>query len=424
MHRYDLVHVTDSVLLRDLTALVAQDRSTTANLLAHIAEVDARRLYAPAGYSSMHAYCVEELRLSEDAAFRRIRAARAARQFPALFEEVAEGRVHLAAVSLLAPHLTTENVEQLIQAATNRKKAEIEFWLAERFPGPEVRAVIRPIADRSAAATPGAEELVLERVGEETGSKAPQLVLGRVGRIVSAEDASPIQEPVSPPEPRFLIQLTVSKSTHDKLRYAQSLLSHAVSRRDVAQVLDRALDALIADLEKRKFGASRGCNRPRAARQRRSERSRYIPAPFRRAVWERDHGKCTFVNANGARCNTREYLEFDHVDPLARGGKTTIDGLRLRCRAHNQYEAERTFGAAFMAQKREEARARTQSQERIRDVVAGLRSLGCRAAEARRAAEHSESLRGAPLEDRMRAALAFLGSSARRRTIVGTVASG
>ena len=82
MHSYTLAHVRDDVLLRDLAALVAQDRATTASLLAHIAEVDVRRLYVPAGYPSMHAYCVEKLRLSEDAAYKRIQAARAARQFP------------------------------------------------------------------------------------------------------------------------------------------------------------------------------------------------------------------------------------------------------------------------------------------------------------------------------------------------------
>src|SRR5512144_1435993 len=120
MHEYLLSQVSDAVLLRDLAALVAKDRLTTASLLAHIAEVDARRLYAPAGYPSMHAFCLEELRLSEDAAYKRIQAARAARRFPALFAAVAEGRVHLAAVCLLAPHLTEENAEELIQAATHR----------------------------------------------------------------------------------------------------------------------------------------------------------------------------------------------------------------------------------------------------------------------------------------------------------------
>jgi hypothetical protein len=125
MHDYALAHLSDEALLRDLAALVARDRLTTAALLAHIAEVDVRRLYAPAGYPSMHAYCVEELRLSEDAAFRRIRAARAARQFPVLLAAVADGRLNLAAVCLLAPHLTPENVEELIEAATHRRKFEV-----------------------------------------------------------------------------------------------------------------------------------------------------------------------------------------------------------------------------------------------------------------------------------------------------------
>ncbi len=134
MHEYTLSKLSDEALLRDLAALIARDRLTTARILAHIAEVDARRLYAPAGYPSMHAFCVGELRLSEDAAFKRIQAARAARRFPALFETVAEGRLHLAAVCLLAPHLTAENVEELIEAATHRPKVEIEALLARRFP--------------------------------------------------------------------------------------------------------------------------------------------------------------------------------------------------------------------------------------------------------------------------------------------------
>ena len=91
MRSYSLTHLSDTVLLRDLAALIAHDRVTTAAVLAHIAEVDARRLHAPAGYPSMHAYCVGELRLSEDAASKRIQAARAARQFPALLDALADG---------------------------------------------------------------------------------------------------------------------------------------------------------------------------------------------------------------------------------------------------------------------------------------------------------------------------------------------
>ena len=91
---YSLAHLGDAALLRDLSDLVVRDRSNTALLLAHIAEVDARRLYLPAAYSSMHAYCMGELKLSEYGAHKRIRAARAAREFPALFHAIADGRIY------------------------------------------------------------------------------------------------------------------------------------------------------------------------------------------------------------------------------------------------------------------------------------------------------------------------------------------
>jgi hypothetical protein len=112
MRDYRLTHLRDEVLLHDLAGLIVQDRAITATLLAHIAEVDARNLYAPAGFASMFAYCVGELRLSEDAAAKRIQAARAARRFPLLLETVAEGRLHLSGICLLAPHLTEENAAE------------------------------------------------------------------------------------------------------------------------------------------------------------------------------------------------------------------------------------------------------------------------------------------------------------------------
>jgi hypothetical protein len=408
MQSYSLAHVRDTVLLRDLAALVAQDRVTTAMLLAHIAEVDARRLYVPAGYPSMHAYCVEELRLSEDAAKKRIQAARAARRFPALFTAVAEGRLHLAAVCLLTPYLTQESADELIEAATHRQKSAIEEMLARRFPPPEMSPRVRAVTPLISEPPPPAP------ARPESGGLL-FMDEGAPGHLDNAAGEAALPSPE-----RFLIQLTIAKSTHDKLRYAQALLSHALPTGDVAQVLDRALDALIMQLEKRKFGAITRRPRhqhanPTSGSGHTALRRRYVPTHVRRAVWERDQGQCTFVSAAGHRCNTRRFLEFDHVDPVARGGQATVDGMRLRCRAHNQYEAERTFGAGFMSRKRYEAQlaaaqagGRAAAKEQFQDVLAGLRSLGCRANEARRAAEFSETLPGATLKERMRAALKFL----------------
>src|SRR2546428_1439974 len=142
MRTYDLSRVSDAALVRKLTVLLAEERIKMTAVLALLAEVDARRLYLPAGFPSMYAYSVGELHLSEDAAYKRIQAARAARQFPALFTAVAQGRLHLAAVCLLAPHLTRENADEWVAAATHRRKSEIEQRLAQRFPRPDLPALV------------------------------------------------------------------------------------------------------------------------------------------------------------------------------------------------------------------------------------------------------------------------------------------
>lgn len=86
--------------------------------------------------------------------------------------------------------------------------------------------------------------------------------------------------------------------------------------------------------------------------KRRKQPSRHIPAEVRRAVIERDGERCTFVDDRGKRCPEKRRLEFDHAEGFARTGRHTVDGLRLRCRPHNQWEAESMYGRAFMEKKR------------------------------------------------------------------------
>jgi hypothetical protein len=120
MSAYSLDHLSDEAVLHDLDSAAARERTSTAWVLAHIGEADARRLYLPAGFSSMHAYCVERLHFCEHAAYKRIQAAGhppqvgPARRFPVIFAAVAAGRLHLTGVVLLAPHLAPENADALI----------------------------------------------------------------------------------------------------------------------------------------------------------------------------------------------------------------------------------------------------------------------------------------------------------------------
>jgi hypothetical protein len=280
MTTYSLSHLSDGALLRDLAALVAQDRVTTAALLAHLAEVDARKLYLPAAYPSMYAYCVGELGLCEQAAFKRIRAARTARQFPAIFAAVADGRLHLSAVVLLTPYLTPENADELLAAAAHQNKSQLEQLLAQRFPRPDVPAQIQAL---SASPTLGAAQLSPGTVAQLAPASMDQLSPG----TVEAPTPRPKVAPLAPE--RFALQVTIGQGTYEKLQYAQALLGHQLPRGDLAAVLDRALDALIGRLEQRKFAATA---QPRPHPRRPTTGKRHIPAEVRRAVWQRDGGRC------------------------------------------------------------------------------------------------------------------------------------
>jgi 5-methylcytosine-specific restriction endonuclease McrA len=345
--------LSDQALDHQLSAVVRNEDTATAIVLDHIAEYDIRKLFRPAGYSSMFAYCVGQLHRSEVAAYKRIRAARAARRFPAIFDAITEGRLHLSAVVLLAPHLTESTAGELLAAAAHKTTKQVEQLLADRFPRPDMPTQVLPVGQASTAPAP---ELTLRSVdaAPQQSSGCPELTLRSAPTPPApapAEDR-PTVKPLAPQ--RFALQCTIDQETHDALRHAQELLGHELPSGDVAQVLKMALQTLIPQLEKRRFSAT---TRPRPRPGRRSENPRHIPAHIQRAVWQRDKGQCTYVSANGHRCQERKFVELDHMEEVARGGQATSDNLRLRCRAHNQYAAECTFGAEFMCHKRVAAAA-------------------------------------------------------------------
>src|SRR5712692_9258141 len=118
MKSYMPSHLSDSELAAEVKRLAGCERETTAALISHLAEFDARRLYLGAGFSSLFTYCTEILRLSEHGAYNRIEAARAARKFPLVLDMLGKGSVNLTTVRLLAPRLTPDNHEQLLRAAS------------------------------------------------------------------------------------------------------------------------------------------------------------------------------------------------------------------------------------------------------------------------------------------------------------------
>jgi len=362
MHEYSRTHLGDEELLRSAILSGGRERNATAAFLADLAEVDSRQLYRQAGYSSMHAYCVDVHHLSDDEAYKRIQAARVALQFPVLFKEMESGRLHLTAVRLLAPHLCGENVGELIAAAGHRSRPELERFLADRFSNSRAISttpMIRAIPTRSIGLAPGQVETcepdllsqppALELAPGQVEAGVPSLPNDSQGSELAPGPVA-ASRPESPRAPKlFLLKAAISEDAHDDLRAIQDLLGHAVPSGDLGEVLRRALKFYRAHLQERRFGATR---KPRPTKSK-----RHVSAHVRNAVWERDGGRCTFESDSGRRCAATKQLEFDHIDPVARGGVATADNLRLRCRAHNQLEAERVFGAEFMQQKRTSRRA-------------------------------------------------------------------
>ena len=204
-------------------------------------------------------------------------------------------------------------------------------------PQPAVPALIRKLPELPATATvPPPAPLA---AGE------PQPIAGppRADALARRAVLAPLTEET------YKVQFTASRAFRDKLRQAQDLLRHRVPDGDLAAILERALDVLIDDVKKERFAVGR---KARQAPKEEVGSSRHIPDAIKRAVYERDEGRCTFADDSGRRCRETGALEFDHVDGFARTHRHDVDGIRLLCRAHNQYAAEQVYGRAFMERAR------------------------------------------------------------------------
>ena len=137
--------VPDDELLRRLGELVSQSRRVEADVVAHIGEVEERRLYAREAFPSMYSYCTGVLHLSEAEAYLRITVARAAREHPVLLTMLADGRLHLSGIVKLLPILTPDNRDVLLARATHRSKRQIVELVAELSPRPDVPSVMRKL---------------------------------------------------------------------------------------------------------------------------------------------------------------------------------------------------------------------------------------------------------------------------------------
>ena len=172
---------------------------------------------------------------------------------------------------------------------------------------------------------------------------------------VAATTTAPARAPAIQPLSlgRYKVQLTASAALRDKLVRLQALMRASVPDGDLAAIIEDAVTEKLERLEARRFAHNHKPRRRQstsvavdtAAGGEPAPSSRHIPAAVRRAVHERDGGRCRYVDAQGRRCTAREGLEFHHRRPYGYGGGHSIENVRLMCHAHNAYLAEVDYGA-------------------------------------------------------------------------------
>jgi hypothetical protein len=355
MSTHELRSIPDDELLQRLWQLLTQSRRVESEIVAHIGEVDERRLYAGQACSSMFTYCTEILHLSEGEAYLRIAAARASRRHPMLLAMLRDGRLHLSGVGKLAPHLTDSNCETVLAGAANKSKREIEELVATLAPKPDVPPSIRKLPDRPSQTPP-------------PPPSTPSVEL-RPGAVKFETPPAPSVVEVLATA-RYKVSFTASRELREKLERLQALL-HG----DLAAVIGAAVTEKLERLDAKRYAETKS---PRKTLEETdtSPKGRYMPAALRRFVCERDGNQCTFVDASGRRCTERRGLEFHHRDPYGLGGDHSPDNVCLMCHAHNAYLAELDYGRETMDKYRRRDRV---SDAVVEYFVAAVRP-GCNAA--------------------------------------------
>ena len=326
--------VPDHVVRSETIRSNSEANLPIARAIEVLAEAQARKLHLADGYATMREFCICEMNLSEDEAAKRLQVASAVRDCPAILPMLADGRLHQTAVVMLAPYLKKcPGAASLLEAAVHKSKSQILVLIAERFPRPDVAMGIQPIGGADVA---GETAFVLE---------AP---------CAPITPSPSTREPLPTSPGRFAVQFTLDEAARRELEYARALNRRVAPGGDLAEFYRWAVQQAIQAGEKRAFGGRH--RRKRNCATASEPNGHHIPDALRGQVWMRDEGRCTFVSGSGRRCSAEGTLDVDHRIAVAKGGATTLENLRLLCPAHNQYEADRTFGAGFMAGKRGQVR--------------------------------------------------------------------
>lgn len=274
--------------------LAKAHRKIEAQLIHALQEVDRAKIFKKLGQPSLFAYATRVLGLSEPLAYAFITVARKCKEIDQLQAAIDSEQLSVSKAVRITSSLTKESAPELITFAKIHSSKEIDFEMARRNPKSQTKSLVKPLS----------EDLVE-------------------------------------------IKLTVSKATYEKLSRARSLEAQKQKNSKMENVLEAVLDNYLhhhdpvkkAERAKQK---TKPCSSKVMEERNLREKSpsiaaRRIPltAEQKHAVFRRDQGKCTHVNASGQRCNQDRWIEVHHIIPVSQGGSNKLENLTILCSSHH-----------------------------------------------------------------------------------------
>lgn len=304
----NLKTLSNENLLSQTLDLVKRERELAAQILWHLREIEARKLFASLGYSSLFEYAVKELRYSDGAAMRRINAMRLLREIPEVEDALKNGSLTISHLSSAQSFFRAEEKTETPTIYTSSEKQNLVLSLQGKSRR-EADKVFTCLSPEYLA-----QSLEKIKVVTETSSK---------------------------------LETVVDQRVLDKLERIRQLASHKLKSQSMAELIEFLADLGLEKLEVKKPKTITPPAEPEANLSKPDlvSSSRYIPVEMRRRLLDRAQHRCELVDAKSKhRCEAKRFLQVDHIVPLALGGKTNFENLRILCSTHNQWAATQYFG--------------------------------------------------------------------------------
>ncbi|WP_413584901.1 HNH endonuclease [Bdellovibrio sp. HCB274] len=325
----DFTKISNHDLLVRVDKLARTERKITHLILWHLVEVESRRLHLEIGYPSLFKYMTAHLGYSEDAAYRRIQAARLLKNVRHLEEPLAK--------SLESGALNLTQLQQ-VQKCLNK-----DLEKGGTVSGVHAEKILEQTAK------------VLEQIQNKSSFETQ--------KILAVEFNQPIQihEKLKPQQDNSVrVELTLTEKQWADLQHVKERLSHALPNQEIATVISylakseikkrlgkdfqkddaNKLNQLQASPEVRRVeltGGKKISDEVTGAYTRRKN----IKITTRRILLSQAQHRCEYIHPKAGRCQSKHLLQLDHLVPVAFGGSEHITNLRVLCQAHNLAEARR-----------------------------------------------------------------------------------